>query len=351
MSALTDAFTAIANAIRNKKGVSTKYTPAQMPNAIASIETGTDTSDATLDSGSRMLSNYTAYAKGTKYTGSMVNRGAVSQTLNPGGSYTVPAGYHDGNGTVSARNLNLQTKTQTVTPSANWSGTNTNNATINKDSNYDGMSQVNVNVPMLRDNTLMTADTVDTPGTVYNGNTSESNTQKLLRMHPTKDGMSYTGSYLYMKPNSYLGNASAADVLSGKTFSSANGIQLTGTGASGRTITERVLWTNPNPSSAFYAQDINFSSTFSAHSESLLIQYRPSASYADTEIAIYNIKSNSGRCVFGGPYGNCRELISTNELNWSKVSVTAAYEVESSSTMSQTVVPVKISAISGIYDL
>lgn len=37
MSALTDVFTAIANAIRSKKGVSTTYKPSQMADAISSI--------------------------------------------------------------------------------------------------------------------------------------------------------------------------------------------------------------------------------------------------------------------------------------------------------------------------
>lgn len=89
MSALTDVFTAIANAIRSKKGVSTTYKPSEMASAINSISTGTDTSDATLDSGSRMLSGYTAYAKGTKYTGSIVTRSPY-QTMYIGGSDTNP---------------------------------------------------------------------------------------------------------------------------------------------------------------------------------------------------------------------------------------------------------------------
>ncbi|MBE5974366.1 MAG: hypothetical protein E7251_07205 [Paenibacillaceae bacterium] len=44
-----------------------------------------------------------------KRTGSMVNQGAVSQTLNAGGSYTIPAGYHNGSGKVMANNLTSQT--------------------------------------------------------------------------------------------------------------------------------------------------------------------------------------------------------------------------------------------------
>ena len=42
-------------------------------------------------------------------TGTMTNRGAVSQTLQAGQSYTVPAGYHSGSGTVTAASLASQT--------------------------------------------------------------------------------------------------------------------------------------------------------------------------------------------------------------------------------------------------
>ena len=42
-------------------------------------------------------------------TGTMTNRGAVSQSLNAGGSYTIPAGYHNGSGKVRANSLSSQT--------------------------------------------------------------------------------------------------------------------------------------------------------------------------------------------------------------------------------------------------
>ncbi len=42
-------------------------------------------------------------------TGTMPNRGAVSQSLNAGGSYTIPAGYHNGSGKVTANTLASQT--------------------------------------------------------------------------------------------------------------------------------------------------------------------------------------------------------------------------------------------------
>ena len=35
----------------------------------------------------------------------MANRGAVSATINPGGSYTIPAGYHNGSGKVTANSV------------------------------------------------------------------------------------------------------------------------------------------------------------------------------------------------------------------------------------------------------
>lgn len=53
-----------------------------------------------------------ANANGDAYTGTMTNRGAVSQTINPGGSYTIPAGYHNGSGKVTA-NKNQNSRTYT----------------------------------------------------------------------------------------------------------------------------------------------------------------------------------------------------------------------------------------------
>lgn len=49
-----------------------------------------------------VLSGKTFHARGTAYTGTMTNRGAVTGTITTvGGEYTIPSGYHDGSGTVS----------------------------------------------------------------------------------------------------------------------------------------------------------------------------------------------------------------------------------------------------------
>ena len=58
----------------------------------------------------QILSGKTAWVKGKKVTGTMANRGAVSQTLNAGGSYTIPAGYHNGSGKITASSLSSQTQ-------------------------------------------------------------------------------------------------------------------------------------------------------------------------------------------------------------------------------------------------
>lgn len=66
------------------------------------------TQDATATA-SQILSGYTAYVKGVKLSGSMVNRGNVSATLNAGNSYVIPEGYHTGAGRVTANSLASQT--------------------------------------------------------------------------------------------------------------------------------------------------------------------------------------------------------------------------------------------------
>ena len=72
-----------------------------------------DTSDANATA-SQILSGYSAYVNGSKVTGSMTNRGAVTSSLNCGNSYTIPEGYHNGTGKVTANTLASQTSATAV---------------------------------------------------------------------------------------------------------------------------------------------------------------------------------------------------------------------------------------------
>jgi len=69
----------------------------------------------------------------------ITNRGAVSATVQEGDTYTIPAGYHNGSGTVSGvsggGNYNLQSKTATPTKAQQ---------SITPDSGYYGLSDVTV---------------------------------------------------------------------------------------------------------------------------------------------------------------------------------------------------------------
>ena len=68
---------------------------------------GADTVNFTSD---KLLTGYSANdSNGEKVNGTMPNKGAVTASLNCGGSYTIPAGYHNGSGKVTANSLASQT--------------------------------------------------------------------------------------------------------------------------------------------------------------------------------------------------------------------------------------------------
>lgn len=115
----------------------------------------------------------------------IVNQGAVSVTVQEGDTYTIPAGYHNGSGTVSGvaggGNYNLQEKTATPTKKQQ---------SVTADSGFYGLSAVTVNaIPdayqdvtsvtagagdVLTGKIIVTADGTVTTGTMTNnGNVSK----------------------------------------------------------------------------------------------------------------------------------------------------------------------------------
>lgn len=123
-----------------------------------------DSQDATVEV-AEILSGKTAYARGSKLTGTMKNNDAVKGVISTvAGEYTVPQGYHDGSGKVSidateqgkiiAANIregitilgvegsmsgseDMKVQAKTVTPS-------TTEQTILPDETYNCLSQVTV---------------------------------------------------------------------------------------------------------------------------------------------------------------------------------------------------------------
>ena len=89
-----------------------------------------DTSDATLDSGDKLLSGSTAYADGVKYTGTIATKTGTDITAS-GDTVTVPAGYYATQNTKAVA-TGSATAPATISGSSATVTTGTNTLTLSK---------------------------------------------------------------------------------------------------------------------------------------------------------------------------------------------------------------------------
>lgn len=90
----------------------TGMSSSDVQDALDELHALTSSGDA---SGANILTGFSAIVQGKKVNGTMPNNGALGDTINPGGSYVIPAGYTTG-GIVNA---NPNQNTETYTPTTN----------------------------------------------------------------------------------------------------------------------------------------------------------------------------------------------------------------------------------------
>lgn len=206
--------------------------------------------------------------------GGIENRGAVSASVQEGDTYTIPAGYHNGSGTVSGvsggGNYSLQSKTvtptkaqQPITPDSGYYGLSDVTVAAIPDAYQDVSSVTAAAGDVLTGKIVVTADGKVTTGTMPNngavskvldtgtatytiakgfhsGTGSVKITTEAKTVTPTKESQQVTPSTgkvlskvtVAAIPSNYIdtseGDATASDILSGK-IAFVGGLKVTGT--------------------------------------------------------------------------------------------------------------------------
>ena len=206
--------------------------------------------------------------------GGIENRGAVSASVQEGDTYTIPAGYHNGSGTVSGvsggGNYSLQSKTvtptkaqQPITPDSGYYGLSDVTVAAIPDAYQDVSSVTAAAGDVLTGKIVVTADGKVTTGTMPNngavskvldtgtttytiakgyhsGTGSVKITTEAKTVTPTKESQQVTPSTgkvlsqvtVAAIPPNYVdtseGDAAAPDILSGK-IAFVGGLKVTGT--------------------------------------------------------------------------------------------------------------------------
>lgn len=196
-----------------------------------------------------VLSGKTFYSNSyTRHTGSMVNCGAVNPTaLNPGGSYTVPAGYHNGSGKVTARALNNQAKSPTeitvgtaITPDSGRDGLSSvtipNNATIT----VSETNKLNIAIPHTSSPVVTYTSAENEGGTSTQLNATvggaSANTINIQNMATVTANLSSVNSAL--KINRTAGTVTSDDLIASNIRKGSSILGVSGTYAAGSTASD-----------------------------------------------------------------------------------------------------------------
>lgn len=265
---------------------------------IAAIpEAYQDVSSVTATASDVLATKIIVAADGTITTGTMPNNGAVSQTLDVRSghtSYTIPAGYHNGSGTVSlvteTKSVTPSTSTQTVAPTAGkvlssvsvaaipaqYGDTTDDDAVAanilsgKKAHSYNSTTGEAVAVTGTMTNNGAVSHTLDynsdnrsytIPEGYHNGSGTVNIVAQSLTVTPEyameqnfvpSDGKVFTYVKVNPIPDGYEDvsnvDATAGDVLAGKIIVAANGSEITGTMVDRGTVTQTLDATTGNQS-------------------------------------------------------------------------------------------------------
>ena len=221
---LSELFTNIANAIRGKDGTTATITPTDFASRISAIKTGVDTSDATATA-SDIANGVTAYVNGEKVTGNVatfkLDPCHIADSIRQSDPYIVMTKSNNPNQLYRAG-----TGISVITDKSNFGDATAADVANGKTFTSSAGLKVTGNV------------TTTSTGFKFSTPTLTKNVTNLdIKQRFSSDYLFRNGSYVTLATSlSNFGDATAADVASGKTFTSSAGLKVTGTGSIGGTI-------------------------------------------------------------------------------------------------------------------